>query len=69
MDKFLRLPLDTLKLLFSNMDLSLTVSLVEAKYAKGGRGRPFFPVCSMLLAFMFMRFEAVPSCPEALQEA
>jgi len=61
LDKFLRLPLDTLKLLFSNMDLSLTVSLVEAKYAKGGRGRPPFPVRSMLLAFMFMRFEAIPS--------
>jgi hypothetical protein len=43
------------------MDLSLTVSLVEAKYAKGGRGRPFFPARSMLLALMFMRFEAIPS--------
>jgi len=61
LDKFLRLPLDTLKLLFSNMDLSLTVSLVEAKYAKGGRGKPPFPARSMLLALMFMRFEAVPS--------
>jgi hypothetical protein len=40
-----------LKLLFSNMDLSLTVSLVEAKYAKGGRERPPFPVRSMLFGF------------------
>jgi hypothetical protein len=61
LDKFLRLPLDTLKLLFSNIDIRLTVSLVEAKYAKGGRGRPPFPVRSMLLALMFMRFEAIPS--------
>jgi len=61
LDKFLRLPLDTLKLLFSNMDLSLTVSLVEAKYANTGRGRNRFQVRSMLLALMFMRFEAIPS--------
>jgi len=43
------------------MDLSLTVSLVEAECAKGGRGRQRFPVRSMFLALMFMRFEAVPS--------
>jgi transposase len=47
--------------LFSNIDIRLTVSLIEAKYAKGGRGRPPFPVRSMLLALMFMRFEAIPS--------
>jgi transposase len=61
LDKFLRLLLDTLKLLFSNIDIRLTVSLVEAKYAKGDRGRPPFPARSMLLALMFMRFEAIPS--------
>jgi hypothetical protein len=43
------------------MDLSLTVSLVEAKYAKGGRRRPPFPARSMLLALMFMCFEAISS--------
>jgi transposase len=43
------------------MDLSLTVSLVEAKYANTGRGRNRFQVRSMLLALMFMRFEAIPS--------
>ncbi|MEM4449122.1 MAG: transposase [Fervidicoccaceae archaeon] len=61
MDKFLRLPLDTLKLLFSNIDISLTVSLVEAEYVNSGRGRPCFNVRSMLLALMFMRFEVIPS--------
>jgi len=61
LDKFLRLPLDTLKLLFSNIDISLTVSLIEAEYANTGRGRSRFPVRSMLLALMFMRFEAIPS--------
>jgi c-di-GMP-related signal transduction protein len=50
---------DTLKLLFSNIDISLTVSLIEAKYANTGRGRSRFPVRSMLLALMFMRFEAI----------
>ena len=57
----MRLPLDTLKLLFSNIDISLTTSQVEAKYANSGKGRPRYPVRSMLLALLFMRFEAVPS--------
>ncbi|MEM3797195.1 MAG: transposase [Candidatus Bathyarchaeia archaeon] len=61
MDKFLRLPLDTLKLLFSNMDIKVTVSIIEARYANSGKGRPRFSVRSMLLALMFMRFEAIPS--------
>ena len=61
MNRFLGLPLDTLKLLFSNIDISLTLSLIEAKYANTGRGRSRFPVRSMLLALMFMRFEAIPS--------
>jgi transposase len=57
--QFLRLPLDTLKLLFSNIDISLTVSLIEAEYANNGRGRSRFPARSMLLALMC--FEAIPS--------
>jgi len=57
----MRLPLDTLKLLFSNIDISLTASQIEAKYANSGKGRPHYPVRSMLLALMFMRYEAVPS--------
>jgi hypothetical protein len=61
LDKFLQLPLDTLKLLFSNIDIKLTVGLVEAEYVNSGRGRPRFPVRSMLLALLFMRFEAIPS--------
>ena len=40
-------------------DLSLTV--VEAKYAKGGRGKTTFSSGSIFLALLFMRFEAVPS--------
>jgi hypothetical protein len=40
---------------------SLTVSLVEAEYANTGKGRHRFPVRSMLLALLFMRFEAIPS--------
>jgi hypothetical protein len=55
LNRFLGLPLDTLKLLFSNIDINLTVSLIEANYAKNGRGRRRFPVRSMLLALMFMR--------------
>ncbi|MEM1589255.1 MAG: transposase [Candidatus Bathyarchaeia archaeon] len=43
------------------MDISLTVSLVEAEYANSRKGRPRYPVRSMLLALMFMRFEAIPS--------
>jgi len=61
LNRFLGLPLDTLKLLFSNIDISLTVSLIEAEYANSCRGRPRFSVRSMLLALMFMRFEAIPS--------
>ena len=61
MDGFQRLPLDTLKFLFSNIDISVTVSRIEAVYANSGRGRPRYPVRSMLLALMFMRFEAIPS--------
>jgi len=61
LESFQRLPLDTLKLLFSMMDISLTVKSVEVKYANSGRGRNRFPVRSMLLALMFMRFEAIPS--------
>lgn len=61
MDGFQRLPLDTLKLLFSKIDISITVSCIEAVYANSGRGRPRYPVRSMLLALLFMRFEAIPS--------
>ena len=57
----MRLPLDTLKLLFSNIDISLTASQIEAKYANSAKGRPHYPARSMLLALMFMRYEAVPS--------
>ena len=52
---------DTLKLLFSNIDINVTVRLIEAEYANTGKGRPRYPVRSMLLALMFMRFEAIPS--------
>jgi len=61
LDGFRRLPTDTLKLLFSNIDISLTVSRIEALYSNSGRGRPRYPVRSMLLTLMFMRFEAIPS--------
>ena len=61
MNRFLGLPLDTLKLLFSNIDISVTVSLIEAEYANSGKGRHRYPVRSMLLALIFMRFEAIPS--------
>ncbi|MEM3597310.1 MAG: transposase [Candidatus Bathyarchaeia archaeon] len=47
--------------MFSNIDISVTVSLVEAEYANSRKGRPRFSVRSMLLALMFMRFEAIPS--------
>jgi hypothetical protein len=57
----MRLPLDTLKLLFSKIDLSVTTTRIQAKYVNSGKGRPNYPVRSMLLALMFMRFEAVPS--------
>ena len=61
MDGYQRLPVDTLKLLFSQIDISLTVKQVEAKYVNSGKGRPRYPVRSMLLALLFMRFEAIPS--------
>ena len=61
MDGYQRLPVDTLKLLLSEMDISVTVRQVEAKYANSGKGRPRYPVRSMLLALLFMRFEAIPS--------
>jgi hypothetical protein len=61
LDGYQRLPLDTLKLLFSSIDISITVKQVEAWYADSGKGRPHYPARSMLLALMFMRFEAVPS--------
>ncbi len=61
MDGYQRLPVDTLKLLFSEIDISVTVRQVEDKYANSGKGRPRYPVRSMLLALLFMRFEAIPS--------
>ena len=61
MDGFQPLPLDTLKLMFSKIDISVTTARAEAKYVNSGRGRPRYPVRSMLLALLFMRFEAVPS--------
>jgi len=61
LDGFQRLPLDALKYLFSKIDISLTVKQIEVKYAGSGRGRPRYPVRSMLLALLFMRFEAIPS--------
>jgi transposase len=61
LDGFQRLPLDTLKLLFSKTDISVTTTQVEAKYVNSGKGRPRYPVRSMLMALLFMRFEAVPS--------
>ena len=39
MDGFQSLPLDTLKLLFSETDISLTAARVEAKYVNSRRGR------------------------------
>jgi transposase len=61
LDGFQPLPLDTLKLMFSRIDISVTTARVEAKYARSGRGRPHYLVRSMLLALLFMRFEAIPS--------
>ena len=61
MDGYQRLPVDTLKLLFSQIDISVTVKQVEATYVNSGKGRPRYPVRSMLLALLFMRFEAIPS--------
>ena len=61
MGGFHRLPLDTLKLLFSEIDINVTVRRIEAEYVNSGRGRSRYPVRSMLLALLFVRFEAVPS--------
>jgi transposase len=47
--------------MFSKIDISVTTARVEARYVNSGRGRPRYPVRSMLLALLFMRFEAVPS--------
>jgi transposase len=47
--------------LFFQIDISITVKQVEAKYVNSGKGRPRYPVRSMLLALLFMRFEAIPS--------
>jgi transposase len=47
--------------LFSQTDISVTAAQVEAKYVNSGKGRPRYPVRSMLLALLFMRFEAIPS--------
>jgi hypothetical protein len=61
LDGFQYLPLDTLKILFSNIDIRHTATTIEAKYVNSGRGRPHFAVRAMLLALMSMRFEAMPS--------
>jgi len=61
LEGFHQLPLDTLKYLFSNIDISVTVSRIEARYVNSGKGRHRYPVRSMLLALLFMRFEAIPS--------
>ena len=47
--------------MFSEIDINLTVRQIKAEYANSGKGRPRYPVRSMLLALLFMRFEAVPS--------
>ena len=47
--------------MFSEIDISVTVKQVEARYANSGKGRPRYSVRSMLLALLFMRFEAIPS--------
>ena len=60
MGSFYRLPLDTPKLLFSEIDINLTVRQIEVEYANSKKGRPHHPVRSMLLALLFMRFEAIP---------
>ncbi|MEM3551738.1 MAG: transposase, partial [Candidatus Bathyarchaeia archaeon] len=46
---------------FSNIDINVPVSTIEAEYANSHKGRPRYPVRSMLLALLFMRFEAIPS--------
>jgi len=47
--------------LFSEIDISVTVRQVEVRYVNSGKGRRRYPVRSMLLALLFMRFEAIPS--------
>jgi transposase len=47
--------------LFSKIDISLTVRRIEKEYVNSGMGRPRYPVRSMLLALMFVHFEALPS--------
>jgi hypothetical protein len=44
LESFERLPLDTLKMLFSMLDINQTVCLVEARYINSGLGRPRYPV-------------------------
>ena len=39
----------------------MTSTQVETKYVNFGEGKPRYPVRSMLLALLFMRFEAIPS--------
>jgi hypothetical protein len=43
------------------MDISVTVKQIQTRYVNSGKGRPRYPVRSMLLSLMFMRFEAIPS--------
>jgi hypothetical protein len=47
--------------LFSQIDISITVKRIETKYANSGKGRPRYPVRSMLLSLLSMRFEDIPS--------
>jgi transposase len=47
--------------LFSEIDISVTVRQIEVRYVNSGKGRPRYPVRSMLLALLFMRFDAIPS--------
>ena len=47
--------------MFSEIDVSVAVKRIEVRYVNSGRGRTRYPVRSMLLALLFMRFEAIPS--------
>ena len=47
--------------MFSEIDISVTVRQIEVRYVNSGKGRPRYPVRSMLLALLFMRFDAIPS--------
>ena len=58
MDGFQRLPFNTLKLLFSKIDIKVTVRQIEDRYVNSGRGRPRYPVRSMLLALRVRYFAA-----------